>query len=322
MLPLLQSLKRSPLQENFVNVFKINQKDNSLISVDGMDHFKAMLDVQNMLLMSGQHLGTVNISLTPQRGWFDQHISSYQLKVGYNTKIQLRASIRAAGEEIKSFKPGQRDCYFPADMELDFFTEYTQSDCLTECKLRAAVQELNCAPLDMFFLFNETSTVDFICSNDEELRFQYIFAHLNTLDCGCLEDCEQMEIYLSVSTLPIDGGLQCRDTAKFNLVQNKGSKTLYHLMESARLGYLLGWQIDDIYCATKMENDVVILEISNYEEVHGTKMIPGSTLFFRFGVIGKIFEPFFLFILIFLHLSITVRWDTWSLQRIFIPVSV
>jgi acid-sensing ion channel, other len=61
--------------------------------------------------------------------------ASYFLNIPFNveTSILIKPRVMSTSNNLKNYKPKERQCYFNGEKELKFFKAYTQSNCKLEC---------------------------------------------------------------------------------------------------------------------------------------------------------------------------------------------
>ena len=62
-------------------------------------------------------------------------MSGDKARPGFETNFKVRAFQLHAEQEIRQYTPQQRNCLFPDEMEMKYHREYSQENCLFECKL-------------------------------------------------------------------------------------------------------------------------------------------------------------------------------------------
>ena len=81
--------------------------------------------------------------------------------------------------------------------------------------------------------------------------------------------------------------VECQNTKYMEKLQDKGQKIAYQMEEIMDLGYILGGLVDQIFCAKKMEQDIIILKIQNYDNILASELVPKANLFSKFGLVGN-----------------------------------
>ena len=144
---------------------------------------------------------------------------------GYENNIKVDAIKLESKEEIRKYHPERRKCYFPDEYELKIHQNYSQDNCVFECKQEFASkclmtcnelgQECNCEAIanDTIILsekndscvpwFNPTDAKEFqnICSPWEtEKFFQIIKKQIPKKHCQhCLPDCTTTNYETSIA---------------------------------------------------------------------------------------------------------------------------
>ena len=70
------------------------------------------------------------------------------LKNGQENYISINPTNVIADEGIRKIPPLKRKCYFPNENHLEFFKNYSQANCLLECRINYAKNMMNssCTP--------------------------------------------------------------------------------------------------------------------------------------------------------------------------------
>jgi hypothetical protein len=111
---------------------------------------------------------------------------------GYELEVLITPEIIRTDEDLKSYGPHARGCYFPGERKLRYFQVYTRRNCEFECfstllKINRAV---NCTP---FYVIRDQESE--VCDYRHKLDVdpQIILALRNISKCGCLDECESIK---------------------------------------------------------------------------------------------------------------------------------
>lgn len=79
--------------------------------------------------------------------------SSFQISFNYGQKVvQMMSTKTLLSEEVKQMSPQQRNCFFENERTLQFFQNYSKSNCEHECQSFAFSDRCGCVP---FYLVGE-----------------------------------------------------------------------------------------------------------------------------------------------------------------------
>ncbi|KAF2892065.1 hypothetical protein ILUMI_14108, partial [Ignelater luminosus] len=63
--------------------------------------------------------------------------------------VGIKPRMITVSEELKSYTPKERQCYFSKEKYLRYFKRYTQNNCLHECYSNFTLQKCGCYPFYM-----------------------------------------------------------------------------------------------------------------------------------------------------------------------------
>lgn len=167
---------------------------------------------------------------------------------GYENYVKVNAIHMEANKEIQKYSPKERKCYFPEEFKLDMHQQYSQSNCIFECKIKFASKCIQtcsnygqicdcqnvrlgenitssdgnvCAP---WFYPVIDKKVGQMCNPWNTRKFQQILSKQMRLDeCNyCLPDCTTTKYDTTISYAALQ---KCDHT-------NIGSNTLCDLVNS------------------------------------------------------------------------------------------
>jgi hypothetical protein len=111
---------------------------------------------------------------------------------GYELEVLITPEIIRTDEDLKSYDPHERGCFFPGERKLRYFQVYTRKNCEFEClsDILGMDTKLNCTP---YFVIRdqESEVCDYRQKLDMDL--QLILAMRNVSKCGCLDECESIK---------------------------------------------------------------------------------------------------------------------------------
>ena len=117
-------------------------------------------------------------------------LSQYGLGIqpGYEHFLSVSSSV-VSTNGIRGLAPRDRNCYFSDEGSLLYYKDYTFSNCMFECSIKAAQAQLRCS---LWFLPHPTGMV--ICDPWAGFQFAAILESGGG-DCGhCLPDCESVTL--------------------------------------------------------------------------------------------------------------------------------
>ena len=113
--------------------------------------------------------------------------------------IRISARSLSASDSVRDLEVSQRDCLFPDEQPLKFYSEYSHPTCIFECALTLAADLEGCTPWYLPRLANST-----MCDPWRAARFTKFLETINSLQCShCLPDCEATTYTATTSSTPI-----------------------------------------------------------------------------------------------------------------------
>ncbi|XP_059093651.1 uncharacterized protein LOC131888743 [Tigriopus californicus] len=100
--------------------------------------------------------------------------------------------------QFKAWNKDMKACYFPDDRQLNYFSIYTQDNCLLECRLNKIALICQCAP----WYLNQTQFPACGLSGNECFRenlANYQDDLQDRTDCDCKNDCEGIHIFSTMN---------------------------------------------------------------------------------------------------------------------------
>lgn len=121
-----------------------------------------------------------------ERLLIDAHTShSRNFEVTVDRVTQTTSSFR-------TLSPSLRNCYYPDERKLHYYTRYSEANCALECAWMAAVEVCQCVP---WFLQPVFPTLA-VCHVIQNQCFKQVLAerYVTESDCikGCLHDCDRV----------------------------------------------------------------------------------------------------------------------------------
>lgn len=103
-----------------------------------------------------------------------------------------------SSEQFKVWNKDMKACYFPDDRKLNYFSIYTQDNCLLECRLNKIAPICQCAP----WYLNQTQfpacgLVGNECFRENLANYQDDLQ--DRTDCDCKNDCEGIHIFSTMN---------------------------------------------------------------------------------------------------------------------------
>jgi acid-sensing ion channel, other len=115
---------------------------------------------------------------------------------GFELEVLITPEIIRTDEDLRSYKPEKRGCYFEHERKLKYFQVYTRRNCEFECFKDNLNNDplLNCTP---YFVVRDESEV--VCDYRHEKAFkQSYFALRDIAKCGCLDECNSIKYRLEI----------------------------------------------------------------------------------------------------------------------------
>ncbi|RZB38940.1 ASC domain containing protein [Asbolus verrucosus] len=81
----------------------------------------------------------------------------FRLPLDQAVVVAVQPVMITTSEEVKSFDPEKRDCYFPSEISLKYFKSYSQQNCQLECITNATLHECDCVDIFMPSTYKETN---------------------------------------------------------------------------------------------------------------------------------------------------------------------
>ncbi len=121
------------------------------------------------------------------------------LKSGHTYTIGVVPSGKKVNDDVAALSIDKRNCMLPKDKHnLAVFGEYSQSNCIVECKWRRAAEACNCVPLQFPREINSTAPI--CMTSESSLCFTTEMSLTNpSTQCNCKGDCNSFEYDLKVT---------------------------------------------------------------------------------------------------------------------------
>ena len=125
---------------------------------------------------------------------------------GHEHFFSISNTILNANNEIQKIAPEKRECYFADEGNLEYYQIYTFSNCLLECLMKKALDQLGCIP--WYLPQGQNST---LCDPWTARNFSTMMSSLEMDDkCShCLPDCERNSYHITPTSD------ECRSFANF-----------------------------------------------------------------------------------------------------------
>ena len=97
--------------------------------------------------------------------------------------------------EFKAMAPEKRNCLYPDEKQLEFFTPYSEANCILECTWHLAMEKCGCVPWFLLTYFPEARMCEAIANKCFRgiLDKRYNGQSGNTCKTQCLPDCESVQ---------------------------------------------------------------------------------------------------------------------------------
>jgi acid-sensing ion channel, other len=117
----------------------------------------------------------------------------FEFGTGYDFEVLITPEIIKTDEDLKSYDPQKRGCYFQGERMLKYFKVYTKNNCIFECRAEQffKVPELNCTP---YFMVRSDDMEFCDYRREYRVRQQMLFLFLDDYNlCGCLDACDSIQ---------------------------------------------------------------------------------------------------------------------------------
>lgn len=121
-----------------------------------------------------------------------------RFKYGMALDILITPQVIETDDNLKSFSPQVRQCYFEGEKKLDFFRFYSTENCLAECISKIIYEFCGC--VQFYYVRNKTMEVCTMTQRDCTISAKkYI---LNVEYCDCLPSCNSITYETEVRRYP------------------------------------------------------------------------------------------------------------------------
>jgi acid-sensing ion channel, other len=123
--------------------------------------------------------------------------------VEFELEILITPEVIRTDEDLKSYEPHERGCYFNDEKKLKYFKVYTRRNCYFEClaDYLNINPKLNCTP---FFMVRDDSTKVCDYRNGKRVKEQMMIAYQGgkgpKMKCDCLEECDLVKYNIEVTS--------------------------------------------------------------------------------------------------------------------------
>ena len=120
---------------------------------------------------------------------------SILIKPGSEHFLDMSGEVISA-DEIKKISPENRNCFFPAEGNLEFYSKYSFQNCFMECSIKLVEQSISCIP---WYLPQSNNSK--VCDPWTEMIFMEDLSMVEPGNCSnCLPDCESSRINVDHSS--------------------------------------------------------------------------------------------------------------------------
>ncbi|RZB38942.1 ASC domain containing protein [Asbolus verrucosus] len=145
----------------------------------------------------------------------------FRLPLDQAVIASVQPAMITTSESVKFFDPDKRDCYFPSEKKLKYFSSYSQQNCHLECLTNVTLDLCGCVNM---FMPNWLQYVELIFKFPTDPEYADLRRHeyLKDLHCDCLPLCTDLSY--NTETSQADWNWE----EKFRLLNNtKFDKKLY-----------------------------------------------------------------------------------------------
>jgi len=132
------------------------------------------------------------------------HQDGIQIKPGHYNFVALSATKISSDDAIRDLSPDDRKCKFNDEIDdLKIHSKYSLSNCLLECSLTYALEQMNHSQLCTPWFLPSLSNPGTICDPWQAAEFDEHFKNVIESTCNqCLPDCDAVHYDASVTAVP------------------------------------------------------------------------------------------------------------------------
>lgn len=253
--------------------------------------------------ITAQKPATFNLAITSSKEFFGMKTSSFKIKAGYKSIIEVEPMEIAASEDLKGVPLDKRKCKFDDEIDgLKLFKSYSQSACQFEMKLRKGLETCKCVP---WYIPTDLGSKYTICDPYGNVCFDLATKSSETFK-NCVPNCNLAQFSRNLILEKIDTHEVCRDESGWNEIASKiyHDKGIYLLFKTQKLNQWFYDEHNESYVDTKAarlsfcENMAkyfmaeVVVKFSNKKYIK-TKMDVKVSFSDRLGVFGTYDKSFF-----------------------------
>ena len=121
----------------------------------------------------------------------------FRVPFGQEINVVVKPQMITTSDELKDYKPDQRQCYFNNERYLKFFNVYTQKNCELECLANYTLQQCSCVkfsmPRDENTPICGAGKIECYLDASIELSTKSAGEEEGQKDCKCLPACTSMQ---------------------------------------------------------------------------------------------------------------------------------
>ena len=164
---------------------------------------------------------TFNFAVTSSKEFFGMKGSSFKIKAGYKSIIEVEPMEIVASEDLKAVPLAKRKCKFDDEIDgIKLFKTYSQSGCEFEMNIRKGLEKCKCVP---WFIPTTLGQNYIMCDNYGNRCFELATLGSGSYD-NCLPNCNLAQFSRSLILEKIDPHEVC--TSKTSWLDITG--TLFH----------------------------------------------------------------------------------------------
>lgn len=162
---------------------------SSIINLESLiskDHMKNIIHKHKSLNLKGY-----NFYLHNPYDYVSKFSRQMRSKLGSTLYILISPKLKIIEQDLKYYEPTKRGCYLQDERSLQFFKNYTKSNCQFECLANMTLTQCNCV---QFFMVRTEDTR--ICGLKDMKCYKKVEEEIES--CGCLIKCGEIEYNIEV----------------------------------------------------------------------------------------------------------------------------
>lgn len=118
-----------------------------------------------------------------------------EYEFGTSMEVIITPVVINTEEDLRSFSPERRHCYFDDERKLKYYKKYSKNKCEMECLSNYTFESCNCIPFDI--IRDKTTAVcginSIICTRDADYEVKFEPNSEIIAKCNCLPACTSIQ---------------------------------------------------------------------------------------------------------------------------------